>query len=76
MKETKQGNTITLMDEVRGVGIQFTEGETLQRYTAALVMADTDRLNTPEGVEEVSRIQAELIEEAAKRHHKEFAEMQ
>ena len=55
MKETKQGNTITLMDEVRGVGIQFTEGETLQRYTAAMVMADTDRLNTPEGVEEVSR---------------------
>lgn len=76
MKETKQGNTVTLTDEVSGVGIRFTEGETLQRYTAALVMADTDRLTTAEGVEEATRIQARLMEEAAKRYPKEFAELQ
>ena len=35
---TKTGNTVVITDELVGVAIRFTEGETLQRYTHEVLM--------------------------------------
>ena len=39
---TKTGNTVVITDELVGVAIRFTEGETLQRYTHEVLLLQPD----------------------------------
>lgn len=69
---TKDGKTI-IWDEESRVGLLFTKGERLQRYNSAIVLGDSDRATTEEGVAEISRVGNLLTEEAAKLYPDEFA---
>lgn len=72
-KTETNGNQITIWNETEGVGLQFTEGEPLQRYTASIVLRDTTSLSTEEGVKEITEIQAALTRYAEEQYPKEFA---
>lgn len=75
--EKKDSHTI-LWDEESGVGLQFTEGERLQRYSAAIVMDEAqiqERLSTGLGVIQTADLAARLKDEAEKLYPMEFAEM-
>lgn len=76
VRATTANGKVTLWDEESGVGLQFTEGETLQRYNSTIVLADPDKTTTEAGVEEVSRISQLLTDEAAALYPKEFAPLQ
>lgn len=76
VRATTDNGKVILWDEESGVGLQFTEGETLQLYTATIVLADPAKMETEVGVKEVSRISQLLTDEAAALYPKEFAPMQ
>lgn len=63
----QDGNQITIWNDTAGVGLRFTQGETLQRYTSELITTGktTD-------VETLSNISAVLTDYAAKRYPMEF----
>lgn len=76
VRATTDNGKVTLWDEESGVGLQFTEGESLQRYNSAIVLADPDKATTEAGVEEISRISELLTDEAAALYPMEFAPLQ
>lgn len=69
----KNGELITLWDDAEGVGLQFKEGESLQRYTSGVVLKDTAILSTEEGVAHLSKVQEALTAYAEAHYPKEFA---
>lgn len=73
--ERAQG-IITLWHDESGVGIRFSEGESLQRYNSQIVLADIDKATTEKGVEEISKVSELLTEEAAALYPMEFAPLQ
>ena len=68
----KDGDTITIWDDTEGIGLQFKEGETLQRYNGSIVMKDPSILETESGVEHVKIISRLLNEYAAELYPFEF----
>lgn len=46
----KNGTSVTITDVATGIGLCFTEGGSMQRYTASLYVPDTAILSTEEGV--------------------------
>lgn len=71
----KNGALITLWNDESGIGLRFHEGETLQRYTSEIVLADLNKTTTEEGIEEINRVSALLMEEASRLYPKEFNEI-
>lgn len=71
VRTEKQKGVITLWDDGSGIGLRFQEGESLQRYTAQVVLKDTEK-----GVEEIERVSNLLTEEAATLYPYEFAPLQ
>lgn len=71
-REEKNGSVITLWAS-NGVGIQFKEGDSLQRYTHSIVIRDGYSLSTEEAVKEMNDTANELSEYAATKYPKEFA---
>lgn len=71
----KNGTTVTIIDVSTGIGLCFTEGETLQRYTASLFVPEISIMETEDGVRRVGEISRELEEYAAGMFPKEFAEI-
>lgn len=65
----QDGNQITIWDETAGVGLRFTQGETLQRYTSELIIRDWAILQHPATLSEIS---AALTDYAAERYPMEF----
>ena len=68
----KDGDTITIWDDSEGIGLQFKEGETLQRYNSSLVLNDFSILETESGIEHVKAISRLLNEYAAELYPLEF----
>lgn len=62
----RDGTTITIWDDKEGIGLQFKEGENLQRYSSSLVLKDFSILETESGIEHVKVISRLLNEYAAK----------
>jgi len=71
----KNGTSVTITDVATGIGLCFTEGGSMQRYTASLYVPDTAILSTEEGVGLVSEVSQGLEAYAAERFPKEFAEI-
>lgn len=69
----RNGNLITLWNDAEGIGLQFKEGETLQRYTSGVVIRDNAILSTEEGVAHLNKVQEELTAYAEIHFPKEFA---
>jgi hypothetical protein len=69
----KDGKQITIWNDTERVGLRFMEGETLQRYSSQIVLADAQRTGTEEGVADVTKIREELTEYAEQHYPKEFA---
>lgn len=74
-KIEKNGTTVTIIDVSTGIGLCFTDGETLQRYTASLFVPEISIMETENGVRRVGEISRELEEYAAGMFPKEFAEI-
>lgn len=74
-KIEKNGTTVTIIDVSTGIGLCFTEVETLQRYTASLFVPEISIMETEDGVRRVGEISRELEEYAAGMFPKEFAEI-
>lgn len=74
-KIEKDGSKITVIDADTGIGLCFTEGKSLQRYTASLYVPDVSIMQTEEGVRRVSEISQELEAYAADKFPEEFAEI-
>ena len=72
----EDGELLTLWDEPEGVGLQFRRGDSLQAYTAAIVLRSTDILSTEEGVSRLSKIQEQLTAKARELYPEEFREIQ
>lgn len=68
----KNGSTITLWDDAQGVGLQFTEGEKMQEYTASLVVKHPEAMQTEEGVKNLSEVSNALHEYAQAHFPEEF----
>ena len=71
-RKEQNGNLITLWDDTEGIGLQFKQGETLQRYTSSVVMKDTAILSTEEGVAHLSEVEKALTAFAEAHYPKEF----
>lgn len=74
-KIERDGAKVKITDVATGVGLYFTEGETMQRYTASLFVPEVSIIETEEGVRRVGEISRELEEYAAGMFPKEFAEI-
>lgn len=74
-KIEKDGTKVKITDVSTGIGLCFTEGETMQRYTASLFVPEVSIMETEEGVRRVGEISRELEEYAAGMFPKEFAEI-
>lgn len=74
-KIERDGVKVKITDVATGVGLCFTEGETMQRYTASLFVPEVSIMETEEGVRRVGEISRELEEYAAGMFPKEFAEI-
>lgn len=68
----QDGDTVTVWDDTEGVGLRFTQGETLQRYTTQLIINDANRTATGEGLERLNEISNALTDYAAERFPYEF----
>ena len=75
-KIEKNGKAVTITDVSTGIGLCFTEGESLQRYTASLVVPEISIMETEDGVRRVGEISRELEEYAAGIYPREFAEIE
>lgn len=71
----KDGNKITIWDDGKGVGLRFTEGETLQAYQSQVIIQNPATLATAEGVEALTRVQEEITCYATQHYPKEFAQI-
>jgi hypothetical protein len=69
----KDGKQITIWNDTEGIGLRFTEGETLQKYNSQIVVADAHRTGTEEGVADVTQITQDLTRYAEEQYPKEFA---
>lgn len=67
------GQIITLWDDSNGIGLQFKEGETLQRYTHSVIITRNELTATEEGLTLISKVSNVLTEAAAQQYPKEFA---
>lgn len=74
-KIEKNGKAVTITDVSTGIGLCFTEGESLQRYTASLFVPGISIMETEDGVRRVGEISRELEEYAAGIYPKEIAEI-
>lgn len=74
-KIEKNGTAVTITNVSTGIGLRFTEGESLQRYTASLFVPEISIMETEDGVRRVGEISRELEEYAAGIYPKEFAEI-
>lgn len=74
-KIEKNGTAVTITDVTSGIGLCFTEGKSLQRYTASIYVPDTSIMQTEEGVRIVGKISQELEAYAAEKFPEEFAEI-
>lgn len=70
----KNGSLVTIWNDTDGIGLQFTEGDTLQRYTSSIVLKGYS-LSTEEAVRHLNEVQSELTEYASTLYPKEFAPM-
>lgn len=74
-KIEKNGTVVTITDVCTGIGLCFTEGESMQRYTASLFVPDISIMETEDGVRRVGEISRELEKYAAGMFPQEFAEI-
>jgi hypothetical protein len=74
-RKEQSGSLITLWNDKKGVGLQFKEGEPLQRYTSSVVLADKTLTSTEAGLAIMNKAAGELMEHAARLYPKESGEM-
>lgn len=70
----KDGSKVTIWSDADGIGLQFTAGDSLQRYTSSLVLKGYS-LSTEAAVKHLNEVQEQLTEYAATLYPKEFKEM-
>lgn len=68
----KNGKTVTIWDEAKGVGLRFTEGEAMQRYTSSVVLENKKLAETEQGLAVMNNTVEELTSFAASNYPKEF----
>lgn len=68
----KDGSDVTIWNDADGIGLQFTAGSTLQRYTSSIVVKGYS-LSTETAVRHLDEVQEQLTEYAAHLYPKEFA---
>ena len=71
----KDGLRVTIWDDQEGIGLRFSEGMPLQRYTSEVILKDFGITATESGVATVDRVSKELTAYAAQHYPIEFAEM-
>lgn len=70
----KDGSKVTIWSDADGIGLQFTAGDSLQRYTSSLVLKGYS-LSTEAAVRHLNEVQEQLTEYAATLYPKEFKKM-
>ena len=71
----KEGQTIEIWDDKAAVGIRFTEGESLQRYTHEVLLVNPEMTADEAGLAIINQCAKDLTEYAAKKWQKEFKEI-
>lgn len=66
------GSKVIIWNDADGIGLQFTAGGTLQRYTSSIVIKGYS-LSTEAAVRHLDEVQEQLTEYAATLYPKEFA---
>lgn len=66
------GSKVIIWNDADGIGLQFTAGGTLQRYTSSIVIKGYS-LSTEATVRHLDEVQEQLTEYAATLYPKEFA---
>lgn len=74
-KEIPQDGCIIIWDEAARIGLKFKKGDTLQRYTASVVLEDFGLLQKEGAMSVLEDAQRRLLEVAAERYPKEFEEL-
>lgn len=69
----KNGSTVTIWDDKSGIGLQFTEGKSLQRYTSSAVTSDRTITRTEEGIGRLNDTVSRLTDYATELYPNEFA---
>jgi hypothetical protein len=67
----ENGDKVTVWDDGAGVGLRFTKGDTLQRYTSELVISG-DWTITKDGLDALNAVSDALTEYAAELYPMEF----
>lgn len=67
----KNGSKVTIWNDTDGIGLQFTTGDSLQRYNSSIVIRDYS-LSTEAAVKHLNEVQEQLTEYAATLYPKEF----
>ena len=74
-KIEREGGEVTVWDEAAGVGVRFTEGETMQRYLCGIVMPALDEMHAAD-FESIIGVSKAIVAWCAERWPREFAELQ
>ena len=71
-KIERDGGEVTVWNEAAAVGLRFTEGETLQLYTCAIVLPPWKEL-TQRDLERIQRVSNEIKDYCSEKWPREFA---
>lgn len=68
----EDGTSRTIWDDEEGIGLRFTKGERLSRHLAEIVLKDSDRMSTEEGMRILEEVHRRLLSFAEERFPEEF----
>ena len=74
-KIDRDGGEVTVWAEGAGVGVRFTEGETMQRYLCGIVLQASEELHAVD-LERIGGVHKAIVAWCAERWPREFAELQ
>ena len=71
----EEGGSVILWDNEREIGLKFKKGETLQRYSSAIVLKNWELLKTGKALSTLEEASQALTEKAAELFPMEFQEL-
>lgn len=73
-KIDRDGGEVTVWDEAAGMGVRFTEGETMQRYLCGIVLPALEEMHAAD-FERIIGVSKAIVAWCAERWPYEFAEL-
>lgn len=74
-RKEQNGDLITLWDDTEGVGLQFRQGETLQKYVSSAVVKNEALYSTEKGVAHLNEVLRAITTFAEAHYPREFKEI-